>query len=254
MASTSKNDTSVLVSRIEDTVRLCEKRNAPCFLGFLDEQEQAEARAWLARHSFGLAWSFDGGHDEAERCIMGVFPDYMEPSRERFPLQSVAFRYRSERQLTHRDFLGTLLSLGIRRDTIGDILCGSGLSVVFLREEIAGFVCEQVEKIGGEGVKVQPDYEGELPQAHTYLPLSETIASARLDAVVKALLHSSREEAAGLIRTGLVSVNHHPVEEVAAAVDTTDVISVRGHGRFLIDQVGPETKKGRLVLLARKCI
>lgn len=254
MASTSNSSASPLHSRIEDTVRLCDKRNAPCFLGFLDEQEQAEARLWLSHRLSPQSYSFNGGHEEAERRILGVFPDYMEAQDGVYPLKAVAFHYRTVRKLTHRDFLGTLLSLGIRRETVGDILCGDGLSVVFLREEIASFVCEQVDKIGGEGIRITVDYDGELPQVHTFLPISETVASARLDAVVKALLHTSREEAATLIRTGLVSLNHQPVENVSAAVEAHCVISVRGSGRFYVDGVGPETKKGRLALQARKCI
>lgn len=253
MAYTSDSADAALRSRIEDTVRLCDKRNAPCFLGFLDLQEQAVARQLLV-HLPKSVWALYGGHDEAERCVLAVCPDYMEAQDAPFPLRAIAFRYRESRQLTHRDFLGTLLSLGIRRDKIGDILCGSGLTVVFLREEIAPFICEQVEKIGGEGVAVVPDYSGALPIVHNYINLSETIASARLDAVVKALLHCSREEAARLIRTGLVSLDHRPTDTVSAAVSAPSTVSVRGSGRFLIDQVGPETKKGRLVLLARKCV
>ncbi len=255
MAFTSKPENAALLSRIEDTVRLCDKHNAPCFLGFLDEQEQAQARRILPHHTLAAqSFRFYGGNDEAERCILGVFPDYLEPEDTYFPMQTVAFCYREARQLTHRDFLGTLLSLGIRRDTIGDILCGNGLTVVFLREEIAPFVCEQVTKIGGEGVETLADYTGELPAARTYLQLSETIASPRLDAVVKALLHVSRDEASRQIRAGGVSLDHCPTEDISATVRAPSTVSVRGSGRFIIDQVGPQTKKGRLVLLARKCV
>ena len=254
MASTSKSENGALHSRIEDTVRLCDKHNAPCFLGFLDEQEQAQALSVISRLLPSQAYRFYGGYEDAERRIVGVFPDYLEPEDIYFPLRAVAFFYREVRPLTHRDFLGTLLSLGIRRDTIGDILCGKGMTVVFLREEIATFVCEQVTKIGGEGVTIQGNYSGELPVARTYQPISETIASPRLDAVVKALLRVSREEAARQIRIGNVSIDHRPTEEVSATVTASCTVSVRGFGRFIVDQVGPLTKKGRLILQARKCV
>ena len=254
MASISKVENAALLSRIEDTVRLCDKHNAPCFLGFLDEQEQAQALSVLPRMLSSQAYCFYGGHADAERRILGVFPDYLEPDDTYFPMRTVAFRYRDVRPLTHRDFLGTLLSLGIRRDTIGDILCGKGLTVVFLREEITSFVCEQVTKIGGEGVSIHADYSGELPVARTYQPISDTIASPRLDAVVKALLRVSREEAARQIRAGGVSLDHRPTEDVSLTVSAPSTVSVRGCGRFMIDQLGPPTKKGRLVLQARKCV
>ena len=253
MACTSDFSEESLRSRIEDTVRLCDKRNAPCFLGFLDGREQAVARQVL-RSCPQEQWALYGGYEEAERCILAVLPTYLTADEADMPLCAVGFRYRPIKQLTHRDFLGTLLSLGIRRDKIGDILCGEGLSVVFLRQEIAPFVCEQITKIGGEGVTVIPDYDGDLPLSRSYLELHETIASPRLDAVIKAVLRCSREAAAELIRCGSVSVDHLPTENVSAQLTAPCTLSVRGNGRFLIDQIGPETKKGRLNLLARKCV
>jgi len=185
---------------------------------------------------------------------LAVYPDYYEPSAEDYPLCVVAFRYRSVREITHRDVLGTLMAAGIRRDKIGDILCGEGLSVVFLREEIADFVTEQIDRIGGEGVTALTDYSGPLPVSHTYQEIKDTIASPRLDAVVKSLLRLSREKAAELIRLGSVSVNHRPTLSVSLALTAPCTGSVRGYGRYLIDTIGPETKKGRLLLCARKCL
>ncbi len=251
MGFTSNDD--FLRSRIEDVISLCERRNMPVFYGFLDEGEQQEAKCVLAQYN-AANYAFWGGFDEAERCILGFFPEYMSVDFTQFPLTAVGFTYRVEKPLSHRDFLGTLLSQGIKRETIGDILCGDGLSVVMLREEITPFICEQVKKVGGVGVTPMMDYIGVLPQAHTYLPLQDTIASPRLDAVVKSLLRSSREKAAQTIAGGLVSIDHISVTEVSARVEAPCVISIRGNGRFMVDQIGPMTKKGRLIFTARKCI
>ena len=116
------------------------------------------------------------------------------------------------------------------------------------------YVCEQIDRVGGEGVTVLPHYCGELPVFHEYQEIRDSIASPRLDAVVKALIHVSREEAARLILTGLVSVDHCVTENVSKQLSAPCTISVRGHGRFLVDTFGPETKKGRLQFTARKCI
>ena len=150
--------------------------------------------------------------------------------------------------------MGTLLSAGIRRDKIGDILCGEGLSVVFLRKEIADFVCEQIKRVGGEGVTIIRDYTGELPIARDYEHLRETVVSPRLDVIVKTLVRCSREKAAELIRLGSVSMDHLPIDSVSAVVSAPCTVSIRGSGRYLVDQIGPETKKGRLALLARKVL
>lgn len=252
MASISDTPNHILRSRIEDTVRLCDKRGVPCFLGFLDLREQAEAQGMLRSLIFDQHVAFYGGYADAERTFFSVSPAYYDATESDYPLCTVAFRYRTEKKLTHRDVLGTLMSLGIRRDAVGDILCGEGISVVFLREEIATYVCEQVERIGGEGVVVIADYDGDLPISVEYESIRETVASPRLDSVVKALIRTSREQAAEWIRIGAVSLNHQPIDSVSKIVTEGDVISIRGYGRYHIDQIGPITKKGRLTLYARR--
>ncbi len=255
MVSTSDHHRTdaLLRSRIEDTISLCERRSAPVFFGFLDEAEQQTARQVLSSHSQD-SYAFFGGFDEAERRILGVFPDFLPPDPTMFPLERIVLSYRAEKLLTHRDFLGTLLSLGVKRETIGDILCGETVTVVFLREEVAPYIREQLTKVGGVGVKIDDNYDGALPAVHAYQPLSDTVASPRLDAVVKALLRCSREKASATIISGFVSVDHTVSTEVARQLSAPCVISVRGSGRFLIDQIGPPTKKGRLYLNARKCV
>ena len=185
---------------------------------------------------------------------MAICPDYLNCEDVVYPFTPVAFSYRKTQKLSHRDFLGTLLSKGVRRDKIGDILCGDGLTVVFLSDEIVPYITEQVDRVGGEGVKVVTSYVGDLPVTHTYQEIRDTVASPRLDAVVKALIRVSREEAAHMIVTGLISVDHLPVENVSKMLTAPCTVSVRGYGRFLIDSFGPETKKGRLQFAARKCI
>lgn len=255
MASISNRNQSDawLRSRIEDAILLCERRSTPAFLGFLDEAEQQNARMILATCD-PEHYRFWGGYEGAERCILGCFPDYLEPQNEEFPLVRLVFRYRAEKAVTHRDVLGTLLAQGVKRETVGDILCADGLIVVFLREEIAPYIREQIVKIGGVGVRIDDEFDGPIPVARTYKEMQDTIASPRLDAIVKALLRCSREKAAQMIVAGAVSLNHIVVTEVSATVSADSVISVRGYGRFIIDQIGPPTKKGRLNLSARKCV
>jgi len=252
MACISEDDKR-LYSRLDDVLYLCNKRCTPCFLGFLDAREQVLLRSRLVS-SGSDNWHFYGGYEDAERVMLAVVPDFYDPDDVKYPFTSVAFRYRKEQKLTHRDFLGSLLACGIRRDKIGDILCGDGLTVAFLSHEIVPYICEQMQCVGREGVTIIPDYTDALPLNRAYQSIQDTVASPRLDAVVKVLIRSSREEAAQLIRTGMVSVDHLPAETVSLNLVAPCTISVRGHGRYLIDQFGPETKKGRLQFLARKCI
>ena len=247
------DDEKLLYSRLNDALYLSDKRGCPCFLGFLDLREQALILQKLSG-SRTCNWQMYGGYEDAERSMLAVFPDFYAVDDIIYPFTAVAFRYRSTQSLTHRDFLGTILSTGVRRDKVGDILCGEGLTVVFLNEEIVPYICEQIKKVGGEGVTAERDYTGQLPIVRLYTEIHETIASPRLDAVVKALIRVSREESARMIRSGFVSVDHLTTDNVSYSLSAPCTVSIRGYGRFLVDQFGPETKKGRLQFLARKCI
>jgi len=253
MASTSDTSDHLLLSRAEDILEQSDRHGAPCYLGFLDLREQAVLRKHLS-HFSATCYAFIGGYDSSERCLLSAYPHYYSVDDLQPPITAIAFRYRPVAHLTHRDFLGTLMSVGIRRDKIGDILCGDGLAVVFVRSEVADYVGEQIDRVGGEGVTPELNYDGDLPIRREYEEIRDTVASPRLDAVLKCLTRFSREKAAESIRLGLVSVDHLPVESVSLSVTAPCTISVRGMGRYLVDSIGPPTKKGRLILTARKCI
>ncbi|MCL2884766.1 MAG: YlmH/Sll1252 family protein, partial [Oscillospiraceae bacterium] len=131
-----------LTARAADAVRLFARRDAPVFLGFLDPHAAA-----LVAH-VSPAFRFDGGHPDAERTMAGIFPDGAAPV---YPFSPLGFTHRRDIRLSHRDVLGTLLSRGIERDTVGDILCTEGLTVAFVADAIAGALID-IDKIGGEGV------------------------------------------------------------------------------------------------------
>lgn len=253
MASISNlsEDDALLRARVLDACHLCELRSYPRFVGFLDEHRQAVVRALL--HEKGQTHHlFFGGCEGAGRVMLGVFPDFLDPDPSAFPITAIRFTYRESAQLTHRDFLGTLMAAGIKRDVLGDIVCECGSTVVFVAEEMAAFIASSVTKVGGEGVRVDCPYEGEVTIRQTFSELSDTVASPRLDAVLRAALRVSREEAARRIEAGLVSVNHLPCLSVSAEIKVGDTLSVRGSGRFLVDAVGPKTKKGRWIVQIRR--
>lgn len=248
MASISdQNSDEILISRTKDAIRLCERRRSACFVGFLDERQKAVIEDLIGGQDLNAC--FFGGYADSERTVFGVFPAGDEQDISLFPLIAVAFSYRAAADISHRDVLGALLSAGIKRETVGDILCEKGRAVVFLRKEVLPFAAEQIDRIGREGVECQYPYVGELPVVHEFRQLRDTVASLRLDAVLKICLGASREDAAKKIAAGLVSLNHRPCSSPSQAVRENDLLSVRGAGRFRIKEVGPQTKKGRLFIV-----
>lgn len=249
----AQNDDALLEARLRDAVRLSEEKCFAHFAGFLDEREALFAEKLMKKLGIKnyMLW---GGYDGSERVVFGVFPEFLELDTESYPIASVTASYRACDTLTHRDFLGAFLAAGIKRETLGDILVGEGRTVLFVREEIADFLCTEISKAGRVGIKLSKGCEEPLPEVHQFEEFFSVIASARLDCAVAAVLGTSREKASAAIRSGLVMLNHEETDSVSLTVADGDKISIRGKGRFILDSVGPPTKKGRLKLAGRKYI
>lgn len=243
----------MLYARLADAAGLCLAHNRAAFVGFLDERECMLAQAFADSQKLA-GIQFWGGYPAAERKLFGVFPDFLEPSPEDFPLKAVTFTFREQDPLTHRDFLGALLSQGVRRDAVGDILTEPARAVVFLRGEVAGYLLGQVRKIGRVGVKAAEGAVLPLPQPRQRVEIPGVVSSLRLDCVAAVCAQMSREKTADLIREGLVMLNHQTVTVPSQMVTGGDKLSIRGKGRFLLDSVGAATKKGRFHIVIQKYI
>jgi len=243
-----RDETELLRAKLRDCLRAVLRR--PCFLGFLDESQAALCRDFLKREP--VSCLFWGGYKEAERVMAGFFPDYMEPEPAVFPIKPFTFTFRKEDKPGHRDFLGSFMGLGIERDVVGDILVGEGRCVVFIREEMGRYFTDNLRKIGRIGVKLSEGCQHPLPDSRVYKPVGGVVASARLDCMVALLCKTSREKAAGMIIGGLAAVNHLEVLAGDRKIEESDIITVRGYGKFIIDTLGPLTGKGRLKVQCRK--
>ncbi|MDO4459423.1 MAG: YlmH/Sll1252 family protein [Clostridia bacterium] len=238
----------LLSARLDDALKL--SRKAPHFIGFLDPGEKTDVSEYLSHKS--NAYMFYGGYPEAERCFVGFFPDYLDPSEDYFPLSPVTVTFDKRYELSHRDFLGSFMAQGIVRAGIGDILIEQGKAVVFVRDELADYLIDNIFKIGKVGVTLTPGLVGELPESHSFQDITSIIASERIDCAVAGLCGLSREKSAQAIRQGFVQLNYRECLNVSESLSEGDVISVRGKGKFVIDSLDGRTKKGRLVLKGRK--
>ena len=238
-------DNNLLQARITDTIDLAFTTNKPKFLGFLSLEEIAFVKSYLQRRNANH--SFFGGFDEAERQMLCCFPDWMEnPS---FPISAITFTYRESDNLRHRDFLGALMSLGIKREIIGDILIEQGRAVAFLKSDIIDFLIDNISKVGNFGVTLNHGFTYPLPERDALKQSSLTVASARLDCVVSALAGCSRAKACELIESGMVSLNSQIIEKTTKTISDGDVLSIRRKGKFQIVSTQDRTKKDRIILL-----
>jgi len=193
--------------------------------------------------------SLFGGYEYAERKMLGVCVDYLKIAIDEFPIDILDITYdsRFNRELTHRDFLGSILSLGIDRSRVGDIVVEDGVAHVFICREISGYVLANLERVGRIKVEVGLGSPGSLPEPKGH-ELRFTIASLRLDAVVSAAFNLSRGKSADLISGEKVFVNWAMQKSTSVQVDEGDMVTVRGLGRVKLIEVGGRTKKDRLVI------
>ncbi len=159
------------------------------------------------------------------------------------------------KSLSHRDWLGSLMALGIKRETLGDICFFNGEAYVFAEPKAAAYIENELNRAGRDKVSA---VVCALPEnfriEHEYESVSTTVASPRIDGIVRALCNMSRDRAASLVASGLVEINYFTETEVDAVVCDGDIISVRGYGKYIIDSAGEKTKKGRVRILARKFV
>lgn len=274
--------TRLLCARLDD---LCDRaaRGVAAVSAFLTPREAMYASRHLhARISAGTALLF-GGFAHAERCRAVILPDYVEGMTDPVALAAdpvaaleevglseladtvrdavtvLCIRGSGYRTLIHRDYLGSVLGLGVERDAVGDILVDPDAeppsAYLVTDARMAEFLLSDLRRVGSDAVKVSRLPAGATVSLSRRLsPIHDTVASPRLDCVVAALCNLSREGAQNAIRGGLVELNYEPAADCDRTVEPPATISVRGVGKFAVEAIEGETRKGRIRLSAAKYV
>ena len=149
-----------------------------------------------------------------------------------------------------------MLSLGISRETVGDIyIADEKTAYAAVYDTVGAFLAEELTSVGRDGVSCAVTDFSSLPKPERkFEEISDTVASLRLDVVAASILSISRDKAEKLLSSGAVSVNHVEVCEKSFGLSEGDLLSIRGSGRFLLYSAGTLTKKGRIRIVVRKFI
>lgn len=148
--------------------------------------------------------------------------------------------------LSHRDFLGALMNLGIDRSTLGDIVVGEKEGYLYCIDSIAGFICENLTKVRHTNVRCQVVEDAAKILQEEPVEQKVQVSSERLDGVIAKVYQMSRGDVLEYFRAKRVFVNGRLCENNSKALKPRDVINVRGHGKFSYEGVSYETKKGKL--------
>lgn len=260
----------LLYARLDDLSELC-ARGELGISPFLSPGELYFAETYLRRK--GAPYIMYGGISDAERRRVYLLPDYMEELSDaetsdienRFAefgyfsnISALRIKGSGYRKLTHRDFLGSVLGLGLERSVVGDIFVmgdGESEAIMLCDSAIADFLLNELSHIANDKVRVSSVRHGEWEAPKRRMQeIHDTVASPRLDAVVAALCNLSRENASSAVLTGLVELNFENEERPDRTVAAPSIISVRGIGRFRVLSLSDKTRKGRYRLDAEKYV
>lgn len=243
-----------LMRHIEDLARAAESRGIPRYSAFLSDREQDLARVALNRADVPPEdYHFEGGWPGAERKVLCLEPEGSYPAE---PLCCVRLDCRALSGAAlpgHKDYLGSLMGLELRREALGDIVLPAdapGTAYVFALETAGELICRELLQVGRTEVTTRMlalDEVPAFPQEERKLQTA-TVSSLRLDAVLAAMLHCSRGMAAELVTAGRVEINHLPADSVHAPVYENDVFTVRGKGRFCLTALPGKSKKDRSII------
>ncbi len=240
---TDDDEIKLVISKACDLYLKAERSTKAFCTKFLSPLEASVIMGRFPKNELSL--KLFGGYDEAERqiCSFFTYEDDVD-----FPIAALRLKIKSKTaKLSHRDYLGSLLSMGIKREVIGDIVVMDEGAIVFCLEEIADYIADNLPKIGGAGVDIEKIASlGEISIERQFQKLSSTVSSLRGDAVVASALNLARSKASELIERGLVTLNYEQLKSTSAQIKNGDVLSARGYGKFKIVTDGHLTKKGRI--------
>jgi len=211
----------------------------------------------ILKNDFGYEkFTITGGYEDAERKIIIIYPDYIDENYEDAPIKVIKIADLPKgKQFNHREVLGSVLGLGLRREKIGDILIHDDLIQIIVLEEICDFVELNMTQIGRYKISAYTDdLENIIPKENDFNIITDTVKSLRLDSVSAAGFNESRTKTLDDIKKDKIKVNHIPVITPSYNVKEGDLISYRGKGRIILDKVLGKTKKDRLRISIKKFI
>lgn len=242
-----------LIRRVQDLAERCERTQAMTHSSFLTPAEQYDIRQRYARNS-GNSLRFGGGYPGAERQVACFVPDWFpeedDPSEEILACVKITAGFGTP---GHRDYLGSVLGLGIKREWIGDILIFDDTAYIVCLKPVNETLLSDLDHVSRYGVRCEPAPLSAIPAPEKKVKIvTFTVQSPRFDAVVGAVFGISRSHAVRLIAGGAASLNYAECTKNDAAVREGDIISVRGYGKAKMLSPSGQSRKGRTFLSAER--
>lgn len=236
------NNEDLLKKRFNELSNRAYQKGICTYTNFLNMNEISI----LKTSYYDTEYKLFGGYENAERCVC-CFGD----NNVNFPITCIEIKPLQQKfadKLSHRDFLGALMNLGIEREMLGDIRIKDNVGYLFCLEKIADYILDNLDRIKHTSVKCSQKLD--IPQFLMEQPEDTEIivSSLRVDVVIAAIFNVSRNMVEQLVNQEKVFINSKQIYKEAIILKENDVVSVRGYGKFVYNKSINETKKHKIVI------
>lgn len=256
----SKPEYKLLISKMIDKLESSNSKNKVETTDFLDLREQHLLEKILISEGIDN-YILNGGTENAERKILAFFPNKFENlvnNKNILPISLIRIELPKEcrGKYNHRDYLGGLIKLGIKREKIGDILVFEDGADILVLNEISKFLLSNISnltrfnKSNIKLIKLDEIREKTINKESFEI----NIASMRLDSIVSEILRTSRNKAEEVINEGRIFVNYEEILKSTKQLKQGDLLTIRGKGKFEIKEIEGTTRSGRIRLTINKFI
>lgn len=250
------DDNQLLKARIQELAKASYQQNRYTFTQFLAPAELSIVDELAVELKY-IDYETFGGNENCERQMVRFGSPRTLGYEEPYPIATLLIEPLMEKfaeELGHRDYLGAIMNLGIKREILGDIMIKGKSAYLFCEEDIADYIITSLDKIRHTNVKVSR-ISGEVEALKKELQDMEVLVSApRFDAVVAAVAKVSRQEALNLFREKKVLLNGRVCENNSMQLKEDSVFSIRGYGKYVYVGGGNMTKKGRIYVHLKKYV
>lgn len=248
-------DDELLYAVLDDKIRECENSNYISSTNFLDFYQQSKAIPFLNKRH--VKYILYGGFDDSERKTIVFLPDYADEdfvkNTDESPIVPIRIDKDGFSTLSHRDYLGAIMGLGIRREMLGDIIIDSKGCIVAAVRSVAAYLCENLTSAGRGTVHTKIIDSFELSERKESFESKKCfVSSMRCDSVVAACFSLSRSDAVRHISCGDIYINGVQNLKPDSKIDFGSKVVLRGKGKVLIVSDDGTTKKGRQSFTVKK--
>lgn len=245
----------VKLKNVYDKANLVLKKHIEKETDFLNVYELKEAKAVL--NSFeDIKYKIYKGYEKSYYGVIYIYPYYIDDKDLEEPIKIIKisgnFKFK---KLSHRDYLGSLLSLGIKREKIGDILVNKDCAYIIAKEEITSYIMNNLNNVNQNKVNLKEvNYKEVVFNGYDFKEEMLVISSLRLDLIISKVYNISRTKSLNIIKNEHVKIDFKVESNNSNTLEEKNLISVRNYGRFILKSIEGSTRKGKTRVIVQKFI